>query len=100
MPTVVVGLSGGIDSSVTALLLKEAGYNVIGIHLQLWVDPLVTDSYEESKCCSVENILRTRKVADKLEIPFYNIDIIDDFKAKKLTINEKKLKNRRKYLKK
>ena len=65
---VVIGMSGGVDSSVAALLLKEQGYDVIGVTMELWKKE--TDI----------SIIDAKKVADKLEIPFYTIDLTKEFK--------------------
>ncbi len=79
--TVIVGLSGGVDSSVTAMLLHEAGYRVIGVFLHFWSDPTTTVT-KANKCCSIETMLQARKVADKLGIAFYSLDLSEVFKGK------------------
>lgn len=79
--TVIVGLSGGVDSSVTAMLLSEAGYRVIGVFLHFWSDPTTTVT-KANKCCSIETMLQARKVADKLGIAFYSLDLSEVFKQK------------------
>ena len=79
--TVIVGLSGGVDSSVTAMLLHEAGYRVIGVFLHFWSDPTTTIT-KANKCCSIETMLQARKVADKLGIAFYSLDLSEVFKEK------------------
>ena len=66
---VVVGMSGGVDSSVAAALLKEQGWEVIGVMLRLWSPP-----EKENRCCAEEAMLSARRVAGQLEIPFYTID--------------------------
>src|SRR5690348_12969188 len=73
---VVVGMSGGVDSSVAAALLKEQGYDVVGIMLRLWSEPAVIgdDGVElvaENTCCSLESLADARRVAARLDIPFY-----------------------------
>ncbi len=65
---VMVGMSGGVDSSVAALLLKEAGYEVVGVTFKLWDD---IAAGEESKCCSASDVNDARLVCDKLSIPHY-----------------------------
>jgi len=74
---VVVAMSGGVDSSVTALLLQKEGYDIIGITLKTW-------GYEDfpekdSGCCSLEAIYNARNVAMKLGIPHYTLDFTERF---------------------
>ena len=68
---VVIGLSGGVDSSVAALLLKQAGYDVIGVTMDL---------YKKETETSENTINDAKKVAEKLDIPFYTLDFKDEFK--------------------
>ena len=77
---VVVGMSGGVDSSVAAYLLKEQGYDVIGVTMQVWPED---EEYEEREggCCSLSSIEDARRVADKLNIPFYVMNFKDVFKT-------------------
>lgn len=77
---VVVAMSGGVDSSVAAALLKEQGYEVIGLTLKLW-DPPVEEKSRHVSCCSIEDITDARRVADQLNIPFYVINSKESFKA-------------------
>lgn len=75
--TVVVGMSGGVDSSVTAYLLKEQGYNVIGVTMQIW--PADQEDGKVGGCCSLSAVDDARRVADKLDIPFYVMNFRDLF---------------------
>ncbi|WGK63961.1 tRNA 2-thiouridine(34) synthase MnmA [Croceiramulus getboli] len=77
--TVVVGLSGGVDSSVSAYLLKEAGYNVIGLFMKNWHDDSVTISDE---CPWLEDSNDAMLVANKLDIPFQNVDLSEQYKER------------------
>lgn len=74
---VVIGLSGGVDSSAAAKLLLEQGYDVIGITLKLWPQDCV--SRAEDKCCGPQAVMDARAVAHKLGIPYYLIDEAGDF---------------------
>ncbi|WP_026884503.1 tRNA 2-thiouridine(34) synthase MnmA [Clostridium akagii] len=78
---VVVGMSGGVDSSVTAYLLKEQGYDVIGITMQVWPEDEEFQD-RENGCCSLSSVEDARRVAYKLQIPFYVINFKDIFKEK------------------
>ncbi|HET6595772.1 MAG TPA: tRNA 2-thiouridine(34) synthase MnmA [Anaerolineales bacterium] len=77
MPKVVVAMSGGVDSSVAAALLKEQGYGVIGMMLRLWSEP---GKEESNRCCTPDSMAQARRVAAKLDIPFYVIDAKDVFR--------------------
>jgi len=79
MKTVVVGLSGGVDSSVAAFLLKQQGYNVIGLFMKNWHDDSVTISEE---CPWLEDSNDAVLVADKLGIPFQTIDLSGEYKER------------------
>lgn len=78
---VVIGMSGGVDSSVAAYLLKEQGYDVIGVTMKNFKDE---DDYAEREggCCSLSSVEDARRVADKLDIPFYVLNFVDTFKEK------------------
>lgn len=77
--TVIVGLSGGVDSSVAAYLLKEQGYNVIGLFMKNWHDESVTISAE---CPWLEDSNDALIVAEKLGIPFQTVDLSEQYKAR------------------
>ena len=79
MKRVVVGLSGGVDSSVAAYLLKEQGFEVIGIFMKNWHDDSVTISDE---CPWIEDSYDAMMVAQKLNIPFQTIDLSADYKKR------------------
>ena len=79
MKRVVVGLSGGVDSSVTAHLLKEQGYEVIGLFMKNWHDDSVTISDE---CPWLEDSNDAMIVADKLGIPFQTVDLSEQYKER------------------
>ncbi|MFQ6067342.1 MAG: tRNA 2-thiouridine(34) synthase MnmA [bacterium] len=69
---VVVAMSGGVDSSTAALLLKEEGYEVIGITMQIWPsDRIATEADKLGGCCSLGAVEDARRVARKLDIPYY-----------------------------
>lgn len=74
---VVVGMSGGVDSSVAAYLLKEQGYDVIGVTLQLWVP----EEGSGSSCSAVTAARDAKAVAQALDIPHYVLDFQQDFKC-------------------
>ena len=74
---VVVGLSGGVDSSVAAYLLKEQGYEVIGLFMKNWHDESVTLSKE---CPWLEDSNDAMLVAEKLCIPFQTVDLSKEYK--------------------
>jgi tRNA-specific 2-thiouridylase len=87
MARIVVAMSGGVDSSVAAALLKEQGHEVIGIMLRLWSEPGVIedDGVErvvQNKCCSLEAVDDARRVARLLDIPFYLVNVEEEFKNK------------------
>ena len=79
MKTVVVGLSGGVDSSVSAYLLKKAGYNVIGLFMKNWHDDSVTISDE---CPWLDDSNDAMLVAEKLGIPFQTVDLSEQYKER------------------
>ena len=79
MKRVVVGLSGGVDSSVAAYLLKEQGYEVIGLFMKNWHDDSVTISNE---CPWLEDSNDAMLVADKLGIPFQTVDLSEQYKER------------------
>ena len=77
--TVVVAMSGGVDSSVAAALLVEQGYNCIGVMMRLWAE-VGRGEGSTNKCCSLESVSDARRVADQLDIPFYLINVERPFK--------------------
>jgi tRNA-specific 2-thiouridylase len=74
---VCVGMSGGVDSSVAAHLLKKQGYDVIGLTFRGW--PQDCRSIKEDKCCGPQAVADARMVAHSLDIPYYVIDEIETF---------------------
>lgn len=74
---VLVGMSGGVDSSVTAWLLKRDGWEVVGVTMKVWPQDCI--SRAEDKCCGPTAISDARGVAHKLGIPHYVVDESDDF---------------------
>ena len=79
---VVVGMSGGVDSSVAAYLLKEQGYDVIGVTMQIWQDEEVAAQEENGGCCGLSAVDDARRVANQLDIPYYVMNFKADFKEK------------------
>ena len=76
---VVVGMSGGIDSSVAAFLLKEQGYDVIGVTLKHLPNELSEN--EGKTCCSIDDITDAKYICYNLGIPHYTINVVEEFKS-------------------
>src|SRR5712692_7005946 len=79
---VLVGMSGGVDSSVAAALLCEAGYDVVGVTLNVWPerDALQALAEREDACCSLGAVDDARRVADQLGIAYYVLNFRDVFR--------------------
>lgn len=84
---VVVAMSGGVDSSVAAALLKQQGYEVIGVFMQFWYPTAgqsdgdkAGQTYAENRCCSLESYNEAREVARLLDIPIYKVNFGKEFK--------------------
>lgn len=77
---VVVGMSGGVDSSVAAYLLKNAGYDVIGVTMQIWQDEDTAAQEESGGCCGLSAVDDARRVAYALDIPYYVMNFKNEFK--------------------
>ena len=77
---IVVAMSGGVDSSVAAALLKRAGFDIVGVFMKFWSEGNPT--VNSNRCCSSESEVRAREVARKLNIPFYVLNLEKEFKKK------------------
>lgn len=77
---VIIGMSGGVDSSVAAYILKEQGFDVIGVTMKTWQDECLIDNKKDS-CCGIDAINDARIVASKLDIPYYVLNFKEIFKT-------------------
>lgn len=77
--TVVVGMSGGVDSSVAAYLLKQQGYDVIGVTMQIWQEEDACTVEEQGGCCGLSAVEDARRVAGQIGIPYYVMNFRREF---------------------
>ena len=78
MARVAIAMSGGVDSSVAAALLKDKGYEVIGLHMKLYRGP--ENEIRNKSCCSIDETLDARLACHRLGIPFYALDYQQEFR--------------------
>src|SRR5262245_47372483 len=78
---VVAALSGGVDSSVAAALLRDQGHDVVGVYLRNGVAPGPGAARAKQGCCGLVDAADAARVADRLDVPFYSLDFAEDFDA-------------------
>ena len=81
-PRVLVAMSGGVDSSVAAAILREQGYDVVGVAMRLAPEPSAPIAKRRGTCCSHDDFEDARRVAERMDFPFYVIDLRADFAAR------------------
>ena len=79
---VMLGMSGGVDSSVAAAILLDMGYDVIGVTMKIWSENSEETKLTEGGCCSLSAVDDARRVAEKLGIPYYVLNFKDIFEDK------------------
>lgn len=79
MERVVIGMSGGVDSSVAAAVLKEQGYDVVGVTMRLWDGEETGGCFSEGTCCSLSAVEDARRVAHRLDIDYHVLDFRKEF---------------------
>ncbi len=79
---VLVAMSGGVDSSVAAAMVREQGYDVVGVAMRLAPEPSAPIAKRRGTCCSHDDFEDARRVAERMDFPFYVIDLRADFAAR------------------